>query len=357
MKHYAVVTAAMLAATGGANAGGVERSTQSVAILFEPGRYVELSFGHFAPDVGGTVGGGAVSSGDMAPSFNSWSLGYKMDIGERLDFAMVLDQPIGADVDYPTGAAPYPLAGSTAKLTSSAITALVRYSFENNVSVYGGLRYQTVHGEVGLTGGYTMETNHDSELGYVVGLAWEKPEIAARVALTYNSAITHNLESVENGFPTAGFDTEVPQSVNLEFQTGIAKDTLLFGSIRWVDWSEFVIDPPNYTSPGPNPNLPLVGYPKDRITYNLGIGRRFNETWSGAVTLGYEPSDGELTGNLGPTDGFRSIGLAATYTRDNLKITGGVRYVELGDATTNVVSGRFTDNSGVGVGVRIGYSF
>jgi len=75
------------------------------------------------------------------------------------------------------------------------------------------------------------------------------------------------------------------------------------------------------------------------------------------VTLGYEPSDGELTGNLGPTDGFRSIGLAATYTRDNLKITGGVRYVELGDATTNIVSASFTDNSGVGVGVRIGYSF
>ncbi|MBA4325022.1 MAG: hypothetical protein C0426_08230 [Rhodobacter sp.] len=290
----------------------------------------------------------------MAPSFNSWSLGYKMDIGERLDFAMVLDQPIGADVAYPgtPGPGSYPLAGSTAKLTSSAITALVRYSFENNVSVYGGLRYQTVHGEVGLTGGYTMETNYDSELGYVVGLAWEKPEIAARVALTYNSAITHSLESVEAGFPPAGFDTEIPQSVNLEFQTGIAKDTLLFGSIRWVDWSEFVIDPPNYPFP-----IPLVSYPEDRITYNLGIGRRFNETWSGAVTLGYEPSDGELTGNLGPTDGFRSIGLAATYTRDNLKITGGVRYVELGDATTNIVSGRFTDNSGVGVGVRIGYLF
>lgn len=352
MKHYAVVTAAMLAATGGANAGGVERSAQSVAILFEPGRYVELSFGHFAPDVGGTVG--AASSGDMAPSFNSWSLGYKMDIGERLDFAMVLDQPIGADVAYPgtPGPGSYPLAGSTAKLTSSAITALVRYSFENNVSVYGGLRYQTVHGEVGLTGGYTMETNYDSELGYVVGLAWEKPEIAARVALTYNSAITHSLESVEAGFPPAGFDTEIPQSVNLEFQTGIAKDTLLFGSIRWVDWSEFVIDPPNYPFP-----IPLVSYPEDRITYNLGIGRRFNETWSGAVTLGYEPSDGQITGNLGPTDGFRSIGLAATYTRDNLKITGGVRYVELGDATTNIVSASFTDNSGVGVGVRIGYSF
>ena len=66
----------------------------------------------------------------------------------------------------------------------------------------------------------------------------------------------------------------------------------------------------------------------------MKMQRRFNETWSGAVTLGYEPSDGDLTGNLGPTDGMRSIGLAATYTRDNMKITGGIRYVDIGDAAT-----------------------
>ncbi len=347
-----VTAAAMMAATATvASAGGVERSGQSVAILFEQGRYAELSFGRFDPSVSGTVGGGAVSSGDMTPGYNSWSLGYKMDVGESMDFAIILDQPIGANIAYPSGTG-YPLGGSTAELTSSAITALLRYKFENNVSVFGGLRYETVKGVVSLSTGYTLTTNNDSELGYVVGLAWEKPEIAARVALTYNSAINHSLESVEGGAPTAGFDTEVPQSVNLEFQTGIAKDTLLFGSIRWVDWSAFQIDPPAYPLP-----IPLVSYPNDRITYNLGIGRRFNENWSGAITLGYEKADGEITGNLGPTDGFASVGLAATYTLDNIKITGGVRYVEVGDATTNVVGGNFKDNSGVGVGVRIGYTF
>jgi long-subunit fatty acid transport protein len=361
MKRILATAAALAAATGAAQAGGVERSTQSVAILFEQGRYAELSFGHFSPDVSGTVGGGAVSSGNMSSSYNSWSLGYKMDIGERLDFALIIDQPIGADVAYPGTFVPdasYPLAGTTAKLSSSAITALVRYGFENNVSVYGGLRYQTVHGEVSipLVANYTLDTNHDSELGYVVGVAWEKPEIAARVALTYNSAITHTLDSLEFGALAGSFDTEVPQSVNLEFQTGIAKDTLLFGSIRWVDWSEFRIAPDGYAAA--TMGQALVEYPNDRITYNLGIGRRFNETWSAAVTLGYEPSDGELTGNLGPTDGFRSIGLAATYTRDNLKITGGIRYVDIGDATTNPpVSASFTGNSGVGVGLRIGYTF
>lgn len=355
MKRVLLATSAIVAVASGAQAGGVERSSQSVAILFEQGRYAELNFGRFSPDVSGTVAGGAVSSGDMAGDYNSWSLGYKMDIGDRMALAMILDQPIGANVNYPAGTF-YPLAGSTAKLTSSAITALLRYKFENNVSVYGGLRYETVHGEVALSplaASYTLDTNHDSELGYVVGVAWEKPEIAARVALTYTSAIKHSMEAVEYGAPSSGFDTEIPQSINLEFQTGIAKDTLLFGSIRWVDWTSFIIDPPNYPFPDP-----LVDYASDRVTYNLGIGRRFNENWAGAVTVGYEKADGETTGNLGPSDGMKSIGLAATYTMDNMKITGGIRYVEIGDATTNPpISGSFTGNSGVGVGVRIGYTF
>jgi long-chain fatty acid transport protein len=358
MKRILLATSAMIAAASGAQAGGVERSSQSVAILFEQGRYAELSYGRFSPDVSGTVGGGAVSSGDMAGDYNSWSLGYKMDIGDRMALAMILDQPIGANVNYPTGTG-YPLGGSTAELTSSAITALLKYKFENNVSVYGGLRYETVHGVVSLpsVGGYALDTNHDSELGYVVGVAWEKPEIAARVALSYNSAITHTLNATERlggGTFIGTFDTEVPASLNLEFQTGIAKDTLLFGSIRWVDWTAFVIDPPAYPAPLGN----LVDYASDRVTYNLGIGRRFNENWSGAVTLGYEKADGARTGNLGPTDGYRSIGLAATYTMDNMKISGGIRYVDLGDATTNPpINGSFTDNSGVGFGIRVGYSF
>jgi long-subunit fatty acid transport protein len=359
MKRILLASAAMVAAASSAQAGGVERSTQSVAILFEQGRYVELSFGSFSPDISGTLG---VGSGDMSPSYLSYSLGYKMDIGENLDFALVIDQPIGADVDYPTGTG-YVLAGTTAELSSTAITGLLRYKFDNNVSLIGGLRAQSSKGTVNIIApgiglaNYNLETSRELDFGYVVGIAWEKPEIAARVALTYNSAITHDLASTETGLApvplTGTFETEVPQSLNLEFQTGVAKDTLLFGSIRWVEWSAFQIAPPIYTGAV---GSPLVSYASDRVTYNLGIGRRFNENWSGAVTLGYEDSDGEITGNLQPTDGFASIGLAATYTMENVKITGGVRYVDIGDATTSI-GANFEGNSGIGVGLRVGYTF
>ena len=38
-------------------------------------------------------------------------------------------------------------------------------------------------------------------------------------------------------------DVDTPQSVQLDFQTGVAPKTLVFGYVRWVDWSEFSISP------------------------------------------------------------------------------------------------------------------
>ncbi|WP_254813679.1 outer membrane protein transport protein [Rhodovulum sp. ES.010] len=348
---------------GGAMAGGVERSTQSVGILFEKGNYAELSFSHFDPDVSGNVG--PLGSGNMLDSFTNVTLGYKQALTDRLDLAIVFDQPIGADIDYKTGTG-YPVAGTTASLDSNAITGFLRYRFDNNVSLIGGVRVMRTSGEVDLPFPalspipYTLETSTETDVGYVLGIAWERPEIAARVALTYNSAITHDFDAAESASTTAGaivnstFETEIPESINLEFQTGIAADTLLFGSVRWVNWTEFTIDPDAYRNVYGNA---LVDYEDDRITYNLGVGRKFNDSWSGAVLLGYEESNGNITGNLGPTDGFTSLGLAATYTYGKARLTGGVRYVDIGDATTRGIGGDFAGNHGWGFGIRIAYNF
>ncbi|MGO4855213.1 hypothetical protein [Phaeovulum sp. W22_SRMD_FR3] len=365
MGRVLMTAAALALGASAAGAGGVERSTQSVAILFEDGNYAELSYGSFSPEVSGTVGGGAIGSGDMAGDYSTYSLGVKTALNDKLDLALILDQPIGADVDYPSGGL-YPLRGSTATLDSTAITALLRYKLPQNFSVIGGLRLQEASGVVALnvlppapsTFVYGMSTSTERDLGYVLGVAWEKPEIAARVALTYNSAITHDFEAREtvggSYVAAPGFSTTVPQSLNLEFQTGIAPDTLLFGSVRWAEWTAFKIDPVVYhTALG----SPLVDYADDVVTWNLGLGRKFNENWSGAVLLGYEKTNSALTGNLGPHSGMKSIGLAATYTRDAVKVTAGVRYVEIGDATTKGIGGVFTDNSGIGWGIRVGYSF
>jgi long-subunit fatty acid transport protein len=152
---------------------------------------------------------------------------------------------------------------------------------------------------------------------------------------------------------------ETPQSVNLEFQTGIAADTLLFGGVRWVDWSSFDIAPTYYENDLGRGKL--LSYEDDVYTYSLGIGRRLSDTWSVAAVVGYEKSNGGFSSNLGPTDGNKSLGLAATYTRDSMEITTGIRYINIGDAETTLGGGQtaatFEDNDAVAIGVKVGFTF
>lgn len=385
MKKILMTASALALGATAATAGGIERSSQSVGILFEKGNYAELNFGGFSPDVSGTVGGGVVSSGDMTGGFGTYSLGYKRALNEKIDIAFVLENAIGANVGYPTGTG-YPIAGSTAEVENVSLTAMMRYKMPQNFSAIGGVRAMRTSGVVSLPNlrgattitDYDMSSSTEIDFGYLVGVAWEKPEIAARVALTYNSKITHDFDAHEratinlNAPPLSytydevtDFSTTIPESVNLEFQTGIAKDTLVFGSVRWVHWKQFQISPDFYTATNTSgwpPNgmgqYPLVKYQSNTTTYSLGLGRKFNDQWSGAVVLGYEGSSGDTTGQLGPTDGFRSIALAGTYqATENVKVTLGVRYVDIGDATTRDIGGKFADNSGWGAGVRVGVSF
>lgn len=353
MKNLFLTTTALTMFAGGAVAGGLERTPQSMGILFEEGRFVELSFGFVSPDVSGVLG---APSGDMLSSYFNLGLAFKDDINDQLSYAIIFDQPYGADTDYPTGTG-NPFAGSTAEVNTNAISTVLQYNFGNGASVYGGPRFQTLQAEAFLPplGGYTVESDTNFALGYLLGAAYERPDIALRVSLTYHSKTTHDLELTENGGAPTTQDVELPQALNLEFQSGVAEDTLVFGSVRWVEWSATEIDPPVYdaitvTAP------PLVFFVDDRITYTLGVGRRLNETWSVLGSVSYEDTTGSETGNLGPTDGFTSISLGAIYRQDNMRITGGVRYADIGDATS--FSGAvFEDNSAIAAGVRVGWSF
>jgi long-subunit fatty acid transport protein len=359
MKRIILASTALTALTAAANAGGLERTPQSVAILFEEGRYMELSFGYVSPDVSGTLGG--APSGNMLDNYFNLGAAYKADLNETLSYAIIFDQPYGADTAYPTGTG-YPFAGSTAKVRSNALSGILQYNMGNGGSVYGGLRLQSLHAEANLPvlGSYTIDSNTDYQLGYLVGAAYERPDIALRVALTYHSEVTHELDLTEDNIaPTTPItttqDVKLPQALNLEFQTGVAKDTLVFGSVRWAEWSVTSINPPVYDG-SPGTSRPLVFYDDDRITYTLGVGRRINDTWSVLGSISYEETTGSNTGNLGPVDGFTSVSLGAIYRKDNMKITGGVRYIDIGDATT-FSTAAFSDNSAVAAGLRIGWQF
>jgi long-chain fatty acid transport protein len=344
-------------------AGGVERSTQSTAILFEQGRYVELGYTFFNPEVSGSMADGRVESGDMVKSRQTFTLAYKQDLfDETLDLALVLDEPVGANVHYPEAEGSYPLAGTTAAIDSNALTALFRCHLPEHVSLIGGGRGVRSSGDAGVpvVAGYSMHTSTETDFGYVLGLAWEYPAYHMRVNLTYNSELTHDFTAREQSALLPGgmnteFSTTLPQSVNLELQSGVAPDTVLFGSIRWVDWTAFEVAPSHWQMMGQSP---LVFYANDSVTYTLGLGHRLNETWTGAVVVGYEEHFGDWVANLCPMDGMLSASWALGYTVDRMTITSTLSYVDIGDATTDPpISARFTDNSGWGGGIRLGVAF
>ena len=346
MKHLVLGTTALILSGTVAVAGGLDRSGQSITSIFENGTYVELSFGQISPTVKGTMLGVPLPSGDVGPTYTQFGVAAKFDINDKLSMGIIIDQPFGADVSYET--AGYPLDTSNAAVTTTAITVLGRYKISDAFSVHGGLRQVTASGHYDPAGPYASTYSSGSDTGYVLGAAFERPEIALRVALTYSSATSFTLPGT-----VGDVSGDMPQSVNLDFQTGVAANTLVFGSIRWADWTNTaLVDSVAGT---------LIDYDHDVMTYSLGVGRKFSDSFSGALTLGYEKAQGGLASNLSPTDGYMSIGLGGTYTKGNMKITGGLRYVKLGDATTEPLGAfpgaTFSGNSAVGVGVKVAFTF
>jgi long-subunit fatty acid transport protein len=387
MMKKASLTAAVFALSAStALAGGIERSTQSVGVLFEKGNHAEISFGFAKPSLDGKsrtlapapgFTGGNISN--VANDFVQPSAAVKLDVNEKISVAAIFDRPFGADVEYDDS--DNILGGTKASATTTSLTILGKYKLNDNFSVYGGLRSQRAEGEIslrgaayGATSGYDIELESGSATGYVVGAAYEKPEIALRVALTYNSAIEHELDTTESGplidpdgpgpapsLPllngTSETKIKTPESLMLEFQSGIAENTLLFGSIRHVKHSQFKVDPKQFVTVTGGGLIDLEA----PTTYRLGVGRRFNEKLAGSVGIAYEAAGDELVSPLAPSSGSTQINIGASYNlTESLTLSGGASYTKLGDAkpqTADTARADFDGNSATAFGFKIAYKF
>ncbi len=373
MKRVIITAAAMGVSASAAFAGGLDRSGQPIGIIFQDGNYAELSFGYTSPEVSGNDLASTLSYGNVAGSFGLLSGGIKYDFNDQISLSLIVDEPFGADVTYPTSATTPLLSGTSAIASSRSVTGVVRYKFNENVSVHGGLRLQRAKGNITLAGlafggldGYNVELESDTGAGYVVGAAYEIPEIALRVALTYNSAIDHTFDSIETvgGFPVTPPDTteiETPASWNLDFQTGVAENTLVFGSIRYAEWENFLISPTFFAGATGGGSISSLD---NSTSYSLGVGRRFSDKLSASIAIGYEAGGSDdLVSPLAPSNGNRSLSVGAQYAlNDQVTLSGGVRYTKLGDArpetgTPDTARATFTNNDALSVGIRVGYSF
>ena len=280
--------------------------------------------------------------------------------------------------------------GTNAEVRSQSLTGILGMKFgaNKNFQIYGGPVAQRIQSETKLRGlaygpatGYTSNSNPDMDYGYIAGIAYSKPEIALKAALTYRSEIDHNMTIFES-FPLAtaagaqagklipssrGDKMEIttPESVNFDFQTGINPTTLATAKVRWVPWGDFAIVPPLYNevskiATNDDKGLPLVSYDKDQWQVELGLAKRLSQALAVSGTVGWDSGAGDPTSSLGPVEGYYSAGLGAKYNvTENWAVSAGGKYLWFGDAKGELpnksIVGNFEDNDGYIVGVKLSY--
>ncbi len=131
------------------------------------------------------------NSGDMAGDYNTISGALKYQLNDQWAWASS-----STNHRRGCGLSQWRLclrlgAGSQATIDALGVTVLAHYRFNDRMSVYGGIKAESVEGTVSLFSGYRMSTDRAIDYGFVVGAAYEIPDIALRVALTYSSAIDH----------------------------------------------------------------------------------------------------------------------------------------------------------------------
>ena len=396
MKLKAISSSILLALLpiSGVYAAAMDRSGQSINAFLQPNNYFEAGISILDPDVSGKAVSNGSSINDMADDYYFPNAALKLQVTDNFSFGLLYDQPFGAKATFdnvPTNL----LAGTEVDVKSQNLSMILGFQPNENFNIYGGAVYQTIKGDLTLSGqalassisGYKIHLKEDGSAGWLAGVAYQKPDIALKASLTYRSEIDHDLDSVETAPSNGAFnafwvnpaskDTQIttPQSVNLDFQTGIMTDTVAFANVRWVNWKKISISPDKFDQVskvitgrlgrGTN-GFELLQYSEDQWSANLGVGRKLTEKWSGTISVGWDSGAGNAVTVLGPTEGYWNIGLGAQFSpTPNTFLQAGVKYFWLGDAKgqlasqagTNEYLADFKDNNAIAYGLKIGYKF
>lgn len=406
MKLKPISNAILLATlpTTAVFAGGLDRSGQSIQAFLQPGNYAEAGISALDPDVKGKSSVRSLGNSfngekidDMAEDYYFVNTAIKVQATDKISLGLIYDQPYGADASYSTNG---PLSsfsaageGTKVEVKTQNITALIGYQPNENWNLYAGPVWQTVEADISLRGaayispldpikalsGYNIKIDEKEAYGWLAGFAYSIPEIALKASVTYRSEIKHKATGTESftfaqsttlapGFTVpAGttvpmsnerVDAITPQSVNLDFQSGVAQNTIAFANIRWVHWDQFAVTPVFLKA---NSGNNLIDYSDDQWSANIGVGHKFNDKWSASTSVGWDSGAGNPVTTLGPTEGYWSLGLGAQYSpAANYFIQAGVKHLWLGDATAQTGGnpvGEFEDNNAWAYGMKIGYRF
>ena len=409
MKLTTLTTAIIVATIPmtGAFAAALDRSGQSISAFLQPGNYFEAGISVLDPTVSGTANANGSTLADMGDDYYFPSAALKLQVTDHFSFGLLYDQPFGADATYSLTDPALSITGeglfrntteSTAvEVKTQNLSMILGFQPTENWNLYGGGVYQTVKGDVqlrglayggqGTFGTYNASMKEDSAAGWLAGFAYQIPEIALKASVTYRSEIDHDAATTEtfaapslfaglNALPNGSTSITTPQSVNLDFQTGIMADTVAFANVRWVDWSNFSIRPTKFGTVSQNPlvaastgkpqGFDLVAYSDDQISATVGVGRKLSQQWAGNVAVGWDSGAGNPVSTLGPTEGYWNLGLGMQFSPTPATfIAGGVKYFWLGDAKAQAGSqfgtpatvANFEDNHAIAYGLKMGYRF
>ena len=347
--------------------GGWEANRLDSSMMYQDGSYAEAGTSSADYDIQGTTQAGKKHK--MAKDQTRTSLGFKTQYGD-FDIGLTSYRSGAIQMDgangHSAGCSLLNLAACSvvpsADVEVNSLALLARYRINENMSVLGGLnRYDVSNGTVTtLLGHYVVSGD---EMAPIVGAAYENKEIALRAELIMQIETDVALTAASSTGPAVatsavtGATMVLPQTLTLNLQSGIAEDTLLFGSIHKADWADAqIVIPLNAVGPVPNTGSAF----SNTTAYSIGLGRKLTDDLSILGSYSMEDGGGATsTSSFTMNDGHQTLGLAARYTYENMTITGGYSYAKVGDVTvtSSGLTSTYTDNKVTGIGLKVGFSF
>ena len=369
---YTGLSALLCSAPFVANAEGLERINVDPSFLFSEGSSAEIGFATVNPSLPAVKGTGSAftfqSGLDVGRSFSALTGSVKTEMGDNFDLGLFYtNQGNGVGLDYGT------ITGAEGNITIKAdlemptLAAIGKYQINDAMSVFIGAKQTTVNAGATLKLGSDSNNNVNPDvtshwelskktgIGAIYGAAYEMPEIALRVVLTIEDDIDLKIPATaKGGLAATGTATaSIGDAMSLNFQTGIAEDTLLFGNIRRSNWKDNQVKVPFLVV-----GLQQISSFSDGDSYSLGLGRKISDDLSVSISGFYDGSSGGAISELAPTGATRTLSLGGKYAiSDNADLSFGGSYSQRGDALTANYKASLTDSKVISLGAKVGFRF
>ena len=357
-----------ICSAGSVVAGGADVILMPTEMMFEKGNYLEVSTVKVSPSVTSTAVAPSVAvapNNSMYPDYSATTVAFKMDVNDKIAVGFADYLSAGIYVDYRNDTT----LPAFVDLSIRSRLLAVKYQVNENVSILGGWKHSktsnaTANVLANPVGVLTIPSASDSAFALLA--AYEKPEIALRVSGLYQSATKFDLPMTAAGHPSGSpvllnGKAGLPKSMTLRFQSGVAKDTLIFGSVHRGDWAksqiEFETDFTGSAYTGKSGKLDARSSFTTTTAYTLGLGRKLSEKYAVSATYGWEKGSG-ATGEslLSTTNGKKSLTLGGKFTSGRLTLSAGYSRIKLGDYTKTTGSYVLSNNKANVIGVKLGLS-